>query len=68
MTAASALDIYEEVTGGSVAGMDDEEIHLIVETVRSVRQARSKEAALSACLWMGHSEEWTDAFIAGVRQ
>jgi len=63
-----ALDLYEKATHEDTSGLDDEEMYLVVDSVRSVRSAQTDAEALSAVLWMGHGEEESTEIIAGLRR
>lgn len=67
MTDSEAIALYERATGDSAAGCDGPELHEIVESVRCVRAASSEEEAISAILWLGHSEEWTRTIVSQMR-
>lgn len=51
------LALYEEATGESIHELSDQERRLAIDTVRGVRKATSAEEALSAVLWIGHSQD-----------
>ena len=63
-----ALDLYEKGHTRRPSGLDDEEMYLVVDSVRSVRSAQTDAEALSAVLWMGHGEEESTEIIAGLRK
>ena len=62
-----ALDLYEAATGDSILGMDAEETHETIESVRAVREATQEEAAMSAILHWGHDEDWTRAICHKIK-
>jgi len=63
-----ALDLFELATGSRIEEMPDEELHLVIDSVRAVRAASSEAEAVSALGWMGHGQEWTIAVAVGLRQ
>jgi len=63
-----ALDLYAQATHEDATALDDEETHLVVDSVRAVRASQTDAEALSAVLWMGHGEEESTEIIAGLRK
>ena len=63
-----ALDLYQEAAEGSLTNMDEEEKHLVVDSVRRVRSATSVEEAVSAILWMGGNEQETARLVSEMRK
>lgn len=67
MTQAQALNLFEEATGIQVDGWDDHEIHMMIESVRKVRSAKTEDEAISTIDWIGHSESDLKKVVAKIQ-
>jgi hypothetical protein len=68
MTDAQAITLYEKVTGECIAGLDDPEVHDIVDSVRRTRVASSEAEAISAIGHLVHgSQDGVMRVIDGIK-